>query len=40
MFSVAFIVGWFDSIELMEALCDAPRGDRSLELSAEGWKLK
>lgn len=39
-FSAAFIVGWFDSIEEMEAVYDAHRGASSLEVSAEGWKLK
>ena len=39
-FSAAFIVGYFDSIEEMEAVYDAHRGHRLVEASAEGWGLK
>ena len=39
-FSAAFIVGWFYSIEEMEAVYDAHQGASSLEVGAEGWKLK
>lgn len=38
-FSAAFIVGYFDSIEEMEAVYDAHRGSSGLKVTEEGWKL-
>ena len=39
-FSAAFVVGFFDSIEEMEAVYDQYAGHSGLEVSATGWKLK
>lgn len=40
-FGAAFIVGWFDSIEEMEATYDQYKGASRLEVSpAAGWQLK
>jgi len=39
-FGAAFIVGYFDSIEEMEAVYDTYSGKSMLEMTAEGWKLK
>jgi hypothetical protein len=38
-FSAAFVVGFFDSIEEMEAVYDQHAGHSGLEVSAAGWKL-
>ena len=38
-FSAAFIVGFFDSIEEMQAVCDQHKGHRGLEVSQAAWKL-
>jgi hypothetical protein len=38
-FGAAFIIGWFDTIEEMEALYDEYRGHSGLKVSAEGWSL-
>ena len=38
-FSAAFIVGYFDSIEQMNATYDQYKGYTALEASEEGWKL-
>lgn len=38
-FSVAHIVGWFDSIEEMNELYDRHKGSTTLEADAAGWKL-
>ncbi|MBI2947327.1 MAG: hypothetical protein HYY23_06755 [Verrucomicrobia bacterium] len=38
-FSAAFIVGYFDSIEEMEAVYDQYAGHTGLEISQQGWKL-
>ena len=38
-FSAAFVVGYFDSIDEMNAVYDRYAGHTGLEVSAEGWKL-
>ena len=38
-FSAAFVVGFFDSIEEMEAVYDQYAGHSGLQVSATGWKL-
>lgn len=38
-FSAAFIVGWFDSIDEMQAVYDRHTGHTALEVTASGWKL-
>jgi hypothetical protein len=38
-FGAAYIIGWFDTIEEMEAVYDQYRGHSALEVTAEGWKL-
>jgi hypothetical protein len=38
-FSAAYIVGFFDSIEEMEALYDKYSGATGLQVSSSGWKL-
>jgi hypothetical protein len=38
-FSAAFVVGYFDSIDEMNAVFDRYAGHTGLEVSAEGWKL-
>jgi hypothetical protein len=38
-FSAAFIVGYFDSLEEMDAVYDAHRGHTRLQANANGWKL-
>ena len=38
-FSAAFIVGYFDSIEEMNAVYDAHKGAKELHVSDKGWKL-
>jgi hypothetical protein len=38
-FSAAFVVGYFDSIEQMEAVYDEYCGHSGLEVSAEKWEL-
>ena len=38
-FSAAFIVGFFDSIEAMEAVYDAHAGHTGLEADQKGWRL-
>jgi hypothetical protein len=38
-FQAAFVVGFFDSIEEMEAVYDEHRGHTGLEVSEAGWKL-
>jgi hypothetical protein len=38
-FSAAFVVGFFDSIDEMEAVYDQYAGHSGLEVSAAGWKL-
>lgn len=39
-FSAAFIVGWFDSIEEMQAVYDEHKGHTALEVTPDGWELK
>ena len=39
-FGAAYIVGYFDSIEEMEAVYDLYSGKSMLDVTAEGWKLK
>lgn len=39
-FSAAFVVGYFDSIDEMNAVYDQHRGAVGLKVSAEGWKLE
>jgi hypothetical protein len=38
-FSAAYIVGFFDSIEEMEALYDKYSGATGLQVSSSAWKL-
>lgn len=38
-FSAAFVVGYFDSIEEMERVCDLYAGHTGLEVGEQGWKL-
>jgi hypothetical protein len=38
-FSAAFVVGYFDSIDEMNAVFDRYAGHTGLEIRAEGWKL-
>lgn len=38
-FSAAFIVGYFDSLEEMQAVYDQHKGYRGIEVSKSGWKL-
>jgi hypothetical protein len=38
-FSAAFVVGFFDSIEEMEAIYDKYSGATGLQVSSSGWKL-
>ncbi len=38
-FRAAFLVGYFDSIDAMQAVYDRYRGSTSLEVGADGWKL-
>jgi hypothetical protein len=38
-FGAAYIIGWFDTIQEMEAVYDQHRGHSSLEVTVEGWKL-
>ncbi len=38
-FSAAFLVGYFDSIEEMEATYDRYKGHTGLSVSVDGWKL-
>ncbi len=38
-FGAASIIGWFDSIEEMEAVYDQYCGHSAVEVTAEGWKL-
>lgn len=40
IFSAAHIVGWFDSIEEMNALYDLYKGSTVLEANSEGWRLR
>jgi Fe-S-cluster formation regulator IscX/YfhJ len=37
-FSAAFIVGWFDSLEEMEAVYDGHKGATGLEVTESGWR--
>lgn len=39
-FSAAFVVGYFDSLEEMEEVCDQYAGNNRLHVSAKGWTLK
>ena len=39
-FSAAFIVGWFDSIEDMQATYDEFKGASRLEVDSKAWQLK
>ena len=38
-FSAAFIVGYFDSVNEMQAVFDRHKGHAGLEVSQDGWKL-
>ena len=38
-FGAAYIIGWFDSIEEMEAVYDQYRDHSALDVTDEGWKL-
>ena len=38
-FRAAFLVGYFDSIDQMNAVYDRYRGSTGLEVNADGWKL-
>ena len=38
-FLVAFVVGYFDSIEEMHAVYDQYAGHTGLEATPDGWKL-
>jgi hypothetical protein len=38
-FSATFVVGYFDSLDEMNAVFDRHAGHTGLEVSAEGWKL-
>jgi hypothetical protein len=38
-FSAAFVVGYFDSIDELNAVYDEHRGSTDLEVGPEGWKL-
>jgi hypothetical protein len=38
-FSAAFVVGYFDSIDELNAVYDEHRGATALEVGPEGWKL-
>lgn len=38
-FSAAFIVGFFDSVEEMQAVYDAHKGHDGLEVTPDGWRL-
>ena len=38
-FGAAYIIGWFDSIEEMEAVYDQYCGHSAVEVTAQGWKL-
>lgn len=39
-FGAAYAVGWFDSIEDMEQVCDRYRGKRSITVDKTGFHLK
>ncbi len=38
-FGAAFVVGWFDSVEEMNAVFDRHAGHTGLEVGPDGWKL-
>jgi hypothetical protein len=38
-FGAAYVVGYFDSIEQMEAIYDKYKGARTISVSADGWEL-
>jgi hypothetical protein len=40
LFSAAFIVGYFDSIEEMHAVYDRYRGATALAATPDGWRLE
>jgi hypothetical protein len=39
-FSAAFIVGYFDSIQEMERVCDQHAGHTALQVNEAGWRLR
>ncbi len=39
-FGAAYAVGWFDSIEEMERVCDRYKGKRSIRIDSDGFRLE